>query len=191
MAVVLLPAVILNGCASSPEIRVNSDTNADFSRYHTYGYINPLDTDKAGYTTLVTKYLKQAVSVELEKRGYVYADNPDLLVNFYARLEERNYVMMLPAPAYYGGYYDYRYGAYEAYPRYVNRLYNYSYQEGTVNVDLVDAEKRQVVWEGVAVNEVDSKDLENPQQALSKVIAVIFTHYPFLAGRAMPVIDSK
>ena len=189
--ILLVAALLLNACASSPVIRVNTDKNADFSAYHTYGFVDPLGTDKAGYTTLITKYLKQAVSQELEKRGYVFSTNPDLLVNFYTRLENRTYLMAAPTPVYYGGYYDYRFGAYAPFPRYVYRPYSYSYQEGTVNVDIVDAGKNQMVWEGIAMNEVDSKDLDNPQQAFSKAISAIFSSYPYRAGSAIPVTGNK
>ena len=184
---VLVSAVLLNACVSAPDIRINSDQNADFSAYHSYGFIEPLGTDKAGYTTLVTKYLKDAVSHELETRGYVFSSDPDLLVNFYTRLEDRTYITSAPTPVFYGGYYDYRYGAYALYPRYIYRPYIYNYKQGTVNVDLVDAAKKQMVWEGVAINEVDSKDLDNPQEAFSRVISAIFSGYLYRAGSARAV----
>jgi hypothetical protein len=187
----LAAVLLLNACVGTPEVRVNVDENADFSSYHTYGFVDPLGTDKAGYTTLVTKYLKDAVSYELEKLGYVFSSDPDLLVNFFTRLENRTFISSAPTPVYYGGYYDYRHGVYAAYPRYIYRPYSYNYKEGTVNVDLVDAQKNQMVWEGVAVNEVDSQDLDNPQQVFSKVIAAIFMHYPYWAGGVKMIIDMK
>ena len=187
----LTAVLLLNACVSTPEVRVNVDENADFSSYHTYAFVETLGTDKAGYTTLVTKYLREAVSEELVKRGYVYSDDPDLLVNFFTRLENRTYITSVPTPVYYGGYYDYRVGVYAAYPQYIYHPVSYNYKEGTVNVDLVDAQNKQMIWEGVAVNEVDSRDLDNPRQAFSKVIAAIFMNYPFRAGSAKIITDKK
>ena len=187
----LLASLSLGGCISTPEVRVNTDENADFSVYRSYAFINPLGTDKAGYTTLVTQYLKNAVGQELEKRGYIYSDEPDLLVNFYTRLEDRSFITSAPTPVYFGGYYEYRHGAYVAYPYYINQPYSYSYKEGTVNVDLIDAQKKQMIWEGVAVNEVSNQDLENPQKAFIKVISAIFSHYPYRAGSAIPHVDPR
>ena len=178
-------------CVSSPEVRVNANDNADFSAFHSYGFVEPVGTDKAGYTTLVTKYLKDAVSTELERRGYVYSSEPDLLVNFYTRLENRSFITSSPTPVYFGGYYEYRHGVYAAYPQYIYQPYIYNYKEGTVNVDLVDARKKQMVWEGIAVNEVSSRDMKNPQKAFMEVISAIFSHYPYRAGRAHAVIDIK
>ena len=190
-ALAAVSALLLTACVSTPEIRVNVDEGTDFSIFQTYGFIDPLGTDKAGYTTLVTKHLRQAVSQELEKRGYVYSSSPDLSVNFYTHLVNRTYITSAPTPVYYGGYYDYRHGAYSVYPRYAYRPYSYNYQEGTVNVDLVDTRKKQMVWEGIAVNEVGSDELNNPQQAFQKVIAAIFEHYPYRAGSSIPVQNRK
>lgn len=189
--IVAFSVLLLNACVSTPVIRVNTDKHADFSAYHTYGFVEPLGTDKAGYTTLVTKYLKQAVSQELEQRGYVFSSDPDLLVNFYTRIENRTYISTMPAAVYYGGYYDYRHGLYDPFPRYIYRPYGYNYKEGTVNVDLVDAPNKQMVWEGIAVDEVDSNDLDNPQEAFSKAISAIFSSYPYRAGNAIPVSGTQ
>lgn len=188
---ITLAALIPGGCVSAPEVRINADKNADFSVYHSYGFVDPVGTDRAGYTTLVTQYLKNAVSYELEKRGYIYSDAPDLLINFYTRLEDRSFISSAPTPVYFGGYYEYRHGAYVAYPYYINQPYSYSYKEGTVNVDLIDANKKQMIWEGVAVNEVSRQDLENPQKAFMEVISAIFSHYPYRAGNAAPVVDRQ
>jgi len=187
----LLATLSIGGCISAPEIRVNSDKNADFSAYHSYGFVDSPGTDRAGYTTLVTQYLKSAVSHELENRGYVYSDEPDLLVNFYTRLEDRNFITSSPSPVYFGGYYEYRHGVYAAYPYYINQTYSYSFKEGTVNVDLIDAQQKQMIWEGIAVNEVSKQDLENPQKAFEDVISAIFSQYPYQAGSAVPVVDQK
>ena len=187
----LTAVLLLNACITTPEIRVNIDESADFSSYHTYGFVVPLGTDRAGYTTLVTKYLREAVSKELEKRGYVFSSDPELLVNFYTRLENRSFISSAPTPVYYGGYYDYRYGAYSPFPHYVYRPYSYNYQEGTVNVDLVDASKRQMVWEGVAINEVSSKELDNPEEAFRNVISAIFSRFIYQAGSAEPAVKGK
>ena len=190
-AIVLVTGLLLTACVSTPVIRVNTDKHADFSAYHTYGFVEPLGTDKAGYTTLVTKYLKQAVSHELEQRGYVFSIDPDLLVNFYTRIESRTLISAMPAAVYYGGYYDYRHGLYDPFPRYIYHPYSYNYKEGIVNVDLVDAPNKQMVWEGVAVDEVDSNDLDNPQEAFSKAISAIFSSYPYRAGNATPVTGTQ
>jgi hypothetical protein len=74
---------LLVGCASQrgPDIRVNSATTVDYSRYATFGFPEQTGTDRGGYSTLVTDYFKAAVRTQMEARGYQYVDeNHDLLV---------------------------------------------------------------------------------------------------------------
>ena len=54
------------------------------------------------------------------------------------------------------------------------------YTEGTHNIDLIDAARKEMVWEGVAVGE--DTDREVSEEALNKVVAQIFAKYPFHAG---------
>ena len=69
----LLPLLaILIGCASGPSIRSDIDPQADFAQYRSFAFSNPLGTDKAGYTTILTDRLKAATRLQMEQRGYVY-----------------------------------------------------------------------------------------------------------------------
>jgi len=86
-------AALLGGCATGPQVRSDYDTSADFSRYRTFGFVSPAGTDKNGYSTLVTERLKRATQGQMEMRGYTYsAADPDLLVNFNTRIEEKTRV---------------------------------------------------------------------------------------------------
>ena len=42
-------ALAAAGCASTPNVRVVSDPTADFTQYRTFGFANPLGTDRGGY----------------------------------------------------------------------------------------------------------------------------------------------
>src|SRR3954470_7073956 len=73
---------LLGACASKPIVRTQSAPALDIQKYQSFGFIEHPDTDKADYTTLVTRYLKGAVAREMVARGYTQSDRPDLLVNF-------------------------------------------------------------------------------------------------------------
>lgn len=172
-------AALLAGCATGPQVRSDYDTSADFSRYRTFGFVSPAGTDKNGYSTLVTERLKRATQGQMEMRGYTYsAADPDLLVNFNTRIEEKTRVSPSPFPAYYG----YRGGFYGGWPGYAWGDEVYRYSEGTVNVDLVDARKKQLVWEGVTSGQVDDASQAMTAKNLDQSVADIFTRYPFRAG---------
>ena len=122
---------LLAACASGPTIKSAYDHQADFSRYRTFGYMSPLGTDKAGYSTLLTERLKDATRGQMEMRGYVYdAANPDLLVNFNGKLQQKTQVTEAPPPPM-GPYYGYRSGFYGGWPGYGWGDTVYQYTEGT------------------------------------------------------------
>lgn len=182
---------ILAACASSPAVKSDYDHQADFSRYRTFGYMSPLGTDKAGYSTLLTERLKDATRGQMEMRGYVYdAANPDLLVNFNGKLQQKTQVTEAPPPPM-GPYYGYRSGFYGGWPGYGWGDTVYQYTEGTLNIDLVDARRKQMVWEGVAVGEVQNPDTATSSQNIDKAVAGIFAKYPFRAGVAAPQVPDK
>jgi hypothetical protein len=180
---VLFATSLLAACASSPTIRSDYDHNIDFNKYRTFGFMNPLATDRAGYSTLLTERLKTATRNQMELRGYTYAANhPDLLVNFNGKLTERTQVTPAPMMPYYG----YRWGFYGGWPGYGMGADVYQYTEGTINVDLVDAARRQLVWEGVGQGELNEPSQLSSASNVEKTIALIFDKYPFRAGSGAP-----
>lgn len=180
-------AVLLQACQTAPDVRADYDRSADFASYRTFAFVNPTSTDKQGYSSLVTQHLKMAVASEMEKRGYkLDSANPDLLVNFSGRLEEKQEIQSAPSVE---PYYGYRVGLYGVWPGYAmgSDVYTTDYTQGTLNIDLIDANRKQMVWEGVAVGEVQKQELNDPGPAIEKAVSEIFAKYPFQAGQAQPV----
>lgn len=172
-------ATALAGCATGPKITADYDRSANFAAYRSFGFYQPLGTDQAGYESLITQTLKAAARQEMESRGYAYAETgADLLVNFNAKLEQQTRVSQTPAPMYYG----YRRGFYSGWGGYPYETHVDQYVEGTLNVDIVDAQRKQLVWEGVAVGRVGKKTQEERQTAIRAAVAEIFAKYPFRAG---------
>ena len=58
----------LAACTSGPEVHAELDRTADFSQYRTFAFISPLGTDRDGYQSIVSQYLKAATQRELEAR---------------------------------------------------------------------------------------------------------------------------
>jgi hypothetical protein len=173
---------VLSACSSVPDIYVNQDPSADFSRYNTYGFESRLGTDRdSGSQSLVSTYFRRAVSKELEARGYVYSDNPDLSVNFFVNTEEKIRSRSVPTS---GGYYGYRGGYYDPWGGYgggyETRIDQYT--EGTVNIDLIDARNDQLVWEGAVVGKITKEVRENLEATVNAVATEVFAVYPYIAG---------
>jgi len=185
LAVCSVALAMLAGCATTrtPDIHVNQAPDANFSSYGSFGFPEQTGTDRGGYSTLVTSYFKAAVRDQMEQRGYRYVDeNPDLLVNFYAKVHERTEVRPDPSYSAAYGYYGYRYGLYSAWPLYDDAVRTVTYPVGTANIDVVDAHKKQMIWEGVAQGVVSDEDMDHPQQSIVRVVTQLFARYPGRAG---------
>src|SRR5690606_40750327 len=103
------------------------------------------------HSTPASSTMRAVVRREMEARGYVYDESaPDLLVNINAYMNQRSDVVSMPEVRY-SYYYSYRANSYFAVPYWTERSSVYNYTEGTLNIDLVDARERRLVWEGVAV----------------------------------------
>ena len=176
-------AVALAGCATTagPDIRVDYDRTADLGSYKTYGFPEEVGTDRAGYSTLVTMYFKNAVNREMQRRGFVYDEtDPDLLVNFFSNV--RNVRERRRVPAGYG-YYGYRRGLYGTWPYYDHYSVPVEYKVGTANIDIVDGERMQLVWEGVAEGRITEEDLKNPRVTVDAVVAELFQRFSGVASK--------
>lgn len=172
-------ALTAAGCASTPNVRVMADPSADFTQYRTFGFASPLGTDRGGYQSAVSQQLKTSARTQLEARGlrYVEAD-PDLVVNFSATLDEKLRVSTTPTATMGVGYYGYRAGMYSAWPMYQDQTTVTPYNEGTLNIDIADARRRQLVWEGVVRSTVTEKTRSNIGPALDSAVANAFAKYP-------------
>lgn len=176
------------GCVTGPNVRVDFDRSTDFAQYKTFGFSSPLGTDRGGYQSIVSQHLKIATQREMEARGMrLDTIAPQLLVNFNADLNEKMRVTTMPAPTIGlgvgmgGGYYGYRAGMYSAWPLYRDETTVMPYTEGTLNIDLVDAARKQLVWEGVVTDSVTQKTLDNVQATINAAVASAFAKYPIPA----------
>ncbi len=183
--------ISLGGCASSAKILYDYDHSADFGSYQTYNFFENAGPDQGDYQSFFSRYMIDAIEQEMEKRGYTKSNNPDLLVNFNAVLQDKTKVSTSPAPMT-GGYYGYRGGMYSGWGvgyGYATETHVSQYTEGTFNIDLVDANKNQLIWEAVGVGRVTEEALENLEQGVKEGVPKFFAGYPFVAGSSNPVME--
>lgn len=179
-------ALLLAACSSGPKIESDYDHTIDFSQYSTYGFFNPMGIENPNYSSIYGSIFRDAISKEMESRGYRMSDNPDLMINVSGRLQDKTKVTTTSDPYMGGGYYGYRRGYYGTWGGYgygtTTHVSNYT--EGTVNVDIVDRVQKRMVWEGVAVGRVkENKTNEETRTNIYNGIQEMFAGYPFRAGQ--------
>lgn len=183
-------AFLVSACATTtgPDIRVDFDRSADLGSFKTYGFPDEVGTDRAGYSTLMTRYFKEAVDREMQGRGFVYDESdPDLLVNFFSNVREVTDVRRSPSASFGYGYYGYRYGLYGAWPYYDDNVDVVRYKVGTLNLDIVDGERMQLIWEGVAEGRITRDDMKDPRVAIDAAVTELFQRFSGVASKGTPL----
>lgn len=183
LSTILLALVAIAGCASKPNTFSNADPTVDFGSFNTFGYFSTLSTDAAQYQSLVSNFLMVAVAQEMDKRGIAHAEqNPDLLVNFYIHTQDKIKTRTVPTAGAYYGYRDPFYDPWVGYGGYETRVDQYT--EGTLNIDVVDASSKKLIWEGSIVGRITDKDIRNMEQTIDEAVAAIMVSFPILPGGA-------
>lgn len=181
---------MLAACASGPRVYTDADPATDFSRYQSFAFMegagNAVEED---YKTLSGQRIEDAITRALQARGYhLDIHHPDFLVNFNLATEEKT---RTSPPVYVGGHYGYRSGMYVGWPGYVQPGSADRYTEGTLNIDFVDRQTNQMIWEGSAVDRVTSSMRDAPDATVRGAVASIFAKYPYVAGSNVPVAPAQ
>lgn len=168
----------LAGCAGGPTIVANQDPGADFSAYQTYDFISPLSTDRAGFQAMLSGFLIRATQDELNARGMRRAENPDVLIDFIASTQTKIQGSSQPTAtmgmhAGRGGY-----GTWGGYSMAVSTTTVTQSTEGTVAIDMIDRNRKQLVWEAAATGRVKEEARENLQYVVPELVSELFARYP-------------
>jgi hypothetical protein len=177
----IVSLLILTGmsaaCSSGPRIITNSAPDFSVANYRTFGFFQPLGTDRGSVQSLESKQLITSATRELEMAGLRRVDsNPDLLVNFV--IATRETLQTRPSSSVGVHHSRGRYGTWGGYSMSMSTTEVVQRTEGTLGVDLVDRARNQLVWEGAATARVTDSMRQNRDQALDSAIADIFAQFP-------------
>jgi len=175
----LVLAAVLAGCSSGPKIVANRAPDFSLVGYQTFGFVEPLSTDRGNVRTLTSSTLIDAASFELQNAGLRRDDrNPDLLVNFVISTRETLQTRSSPntgASMHYGRG---RYGTWGGYSMSTSTTEVVQRTEGSLGIDVIDAARLQLVWEGAATARITEKMQQNRDQVIRDAVADIFVEFP-------------
>ncbi len=168
------PLVLLLGaCGSGPTITTHSNPDTDFSNIGTYNFMQPLSTDgPSDVRTPLTTMLINSMSQEMASKGFEQSDTPDLLVNFFANMEDRLDVRPLPVAPSFSAHRRGRYPNWVGYRTTVRE-----YTRGTLNIDLVDAANNVLAWEGVAQGRLREGAGELTQGQVDRIVSQMMAEF--------------
>ncbi|MEH6570953.1 MAG: DUF4136 domain-containing protein [Halioglobus sp.] len=168
-------ALLLGGCASSPNTYSNADARVDFQHYQTYAFMQDLATDGDQYQSLDSTHLKESVAREMAARGLKKSDTPDLVINFSIDSKEKIRSRSVPSAGLHGDFYDpyYGYGMGISHQTHIDQ-----YTEGMLNIVAVDTASNALVWEGSTKGRISKKVEQNWQATLNNAVIEIFEYFP-------------
>jgi hypothetical protein len=169
----LLPLFLLFVFASCSSVRVYSDYDktANFSQYKTYAY-QKNGIDKAEISDLDKKRILKAIDQQMALKGFTKSETPDLLVNIFTKEREQVDVNQFSAGWGYGwgfGWNPFFFGG--------NNTSINQYTEGVLFIDLIDASKKELIWQGEGQGTL-TKNPNKKDAMINEFVAKILEQYP-------------
>ncbi len=167
--VLLLCAVILTSC-SSVRVASDYDREANFSNYDTYAFFKP-GIDKAEISDLDKKRILRAIETEMSKKGFTKSEDPDLLISIFTKTNENINIYNNVYP-----FWGYGWGWN---PWYWGSGFNTvsSTSEGTLYIDLIDSEGKELVWQGMGTAAL-AREVNKKQERINEIVSKIMEKYP-------------
>jgi hypothetical protein len=171
----LLLACILFFAASCSSIKVSSDFDktAGFPSYKTYAFTPealalPLDD-------INRNRLLGAIEKELAAKGFTKSDKPDVLIDVNIKTQTQQTATATNSGGYYGRGYRYGYGG-----GFSTTTINYdTYVDGTLFIDMIDATKKQLVWQGRGTKTLEQDaSQQRREENINYAVKQIFVKYP-------------
>lgn len=185
VSVAMIMASLLSACSSGLQVRSDIDPTADFSQFRTYNFFAPMGIEGGYNSPIFGEHFRAAIGGELARRQYQTADTPDLLINVTIRADDKVRMRSYSRPYMTGGYYGRPGGA--SYGSAVGVGVSVGggasvKSQASVFIDFVDFENHKVVWQGVAVVDVNDKVALQLRDAIFTAVNKVMTEYPHTAG---------
>ncbi|MBU2939719.1 DUF4136 domain-containing protein [Lacinutrix sp. C3R15] len=163
---VLLLLVVTTSC-SSVRVASDYDKQANFNDFKTFAFYKT-GIDKAEINDLDKRRILRAIEAELIAKGFTKSENPDLLVSIFTKSREKVNV-------YNNGFGPYGYG-WGWSPWYWNSYNTVSTStEGILYIDLIDANKKELVWQGQGTGYLSQNKKE---ERIKEFVTKIMEKYP-------------
>lgn len=169
-------ALVLAACLSKPVISSQVAPEIDLTKYRTYAFMDRLSTDSAGYTSITTQLLKQAVDREMAARGLTPSGEPEVLINLLATNKDRIEGDRDPRIGVTYGHWGWGRRGWGAGVGIGDEIR--SVREDTITIDLVEKARNVLVWSGSATFRPTKADRNDQEPRINEVVAKIFDRYP-------------
>lgn len=169
LGMLIVTALVLTSC-SSVRVVADYDKQVNFDNFKTFAFYKK-GIDKAEISDLDKRRILKAIETEMLAKGFTKSENPDLLVSIIASSREKIDVYNNFYGAGWGwGWNPYFYGNYNTVS---------TSTEGVLYIDLIDANKKELVWQGQGVGYLSvSNNIEKKEARIKEFVSTILEKYP-------------
>ena len=163
-------ALVITSC-SSVRVAADYDRDVDFNQYKTFAFFKS-GIDKAEISDLDKKRILRAIEAELLAKGYTKSENPDMLISIFTKSTQRVdvYNNSWGFGAWGWGRPGWGWG-WNMQPNVSTRT------QGVLFVDLIDAKKKELVWQGQGTGYLSS-NMNKKEERIKEFVAKIMEKYP-------------
>ncbi|MDP5157046.1 MAG: DUF4136 domain-containing protein [Flaviramulus sp.] len=178
---ILALLIIVTSC-SSVRVATDYDQNVAFNEYKTFAFFKT-GIDKAEINDLDKRRILRAIEAELLAKGFTKSENPDLLVSLFTKSQQRvdvyNNAWGMGAWGWGGwGWGGFGPGFGPGWGWGWNNQPSTSVSvEGVLYIDLIDANKKELVWQGMGTGFL-SRNMDKKEQRIKEFVTKIMEKYP-------------
>lgn len=167
-----LALLIMVTSCSSVRVATDYDKDANFSTYKTFAFFKT-GIDKAEISDLDKRRILRAIEADMLAKGFTKSDNPDILVSLFTKSQQR--VDVYNNSWGYGGW---GWGGFHG-------PWGWGYHqptattstEGVLYIDLIDANKKELVWQGMGTGFL-TQNMEKKEARIQEFVTKIMEKYP-------------
>jgi len=178
----LLAIMLIISSCSTVRVASDYDQTVNFNEYKTYAFYKP-GIDKAEISDLDKKRVLKAIEKEMEAKGFTKSENPAVLVSIFAKANKRVNVYQNNFGfrggwgwggfgPWWGGFGPWWGG---------NAFYGNNISErteGILYIDLLDVDKKQLVWQGKGTASLVSGNVDKREARIQEIVKEIMEVYP-------------
>ena len=170
--ILLLLSIILLSSCNAIKVVADYDSNVDFNKYKTFAFYKP-EIDKAKISDLDKKRILRAIETELLAKGFTKSNNPDMLVGIFTKSREKVNVNQNNNFGYgFGWGFNPYWGGIN------NNLSVNQYTEGTLFIDFIDKEKKELVWQGIGTGALKLNNRAKKEERIKLFVEEIISRFP-------------
>lgn len=153
---------LLSSCSTNYLVKSDYERNVDFSTFKTFQILKQKNGFPVGANPINKQRIDRAILKEMNELNFDTSKNPDILIAWFVKVKEVEEVNV---------YHDY----YDRWNRArwvdVNR-----YQQGTLIIDIIDPNKKEVVWHGTTSDRIYD-DMQDVEEKINEAVNAMFRKF--------------